>query len=342
MAQIVGHARKIKTSVGLWNVVNHNQRADVYLGDELITNPQTNPKWYKPENAKFNQYDFLMNSFSKKDEIIKKAIKQNGGEWRKPQKNAAAAIELVLSFSHDWGKDWENNPAQMARVRKFMKKTHQFIEQKYGQNVIHVAEHWDEYTPHLHVVLAPLTKNIRIRKEVVRGKTVKEHFVEGEKWMYSSSNFLGGPKGLRDLQTEIYENVKDLGLERGKIGSRATHQSLADFDQVVNEVKAQKEELVERESDLDGFEKELNTRAKTLSKSQKIVEKQHDINHKINEILDKEGGSPLRKIFKDLDKPQIDRVWAKVQAYADEERAKDLTPASPTRSSPKDKAKGRI
>lgn len=348
MAQIVGHVRKIKTSVGLFNVVHHNQRGDIYNDDKLLINPQTNPLWYKPENAKFNQYEFLMNPYSKRDEIIKKAIKDNNGIWRKPQKNASAAIELVLSFSHDWGKGWETNPAQYAKVQKFMKKSRQFIERKYGRNVIHVAEHWDEKTPHFHAVLTPITKNIRIRKQVIKGKTVKEHFIEGAEWMYSSSNFLGGPKGMRELQNEIYENVKDLGLERGKIGSRATHQSLADFDQVVNDIHAQKSDLNELESDLNGFTQELNNRAKELSKrekgiekAEKVVQTQQESNYKINEILDKKGGAPLRTIFKDLNSTQINRVWKKVKEFADEERATNLTP-SPPPLKPPTKDKGRI
>jgi hypothetical protein len=71
--------------------------------------------------------------------------------------------------------------------------------------------HFDEKTPHMHVLIVP----------IIRGR-------EGNK--YASGSFLGGREGLRKAQDELYTQVgRKWGLERGLEGSGARHTDQAEW-----------------------------------------------------------------------------------------------------------------
>lgn len=204
----VQHYRKIKTAVGLRNVAAHNKRHAIYDedGKELV-NRQTVGDWYNPENAIWNQYDDLESP----ETILKlraDRIKQ-ANLARLPQKNAAYAIEGVFSASHEWGADWENARKSRKEWEKYLADARKWAETRFGkENVLHCAVHFDEMTPHLHVLMVPI-----IQKEGVN--------------RYSSSEFLGGIKGLKALQTEYHKDVgQKYGLERGREESRASHTTI--------------------------------------------------------------------------------------------------------------------
>lgn len=272
MAKIVGHVRKIKTAVGMANVIAHNLRREVYsLTGEVLENEQTKGAWFDPTAQEFNQLDPLENPFARRDQLIKEAKEANlkaGLKWRGPQKNSAAAVEIVLSFSPDWAKDWRNNPDDKARTDEFMKRARAFVAEKYQGTIVHMAEHFDEKTPHFHAVLVPLTKNQRISSE--RDKAEKE-VLKQDSWRYSSGDFFGGRVGLRQFQTEIFEAVKDLGLERGVVKSRASHQNLSDYDKELKKIEEKKQAL--------------DIREKELLKKEKQVEYKSDFNQKANKVV---------------------------------------------------------
>lgn len=277
MAQIVGHVRKIKTAVGMANVIAHNLRREVYnqLG-EVIENEQTKGAWFDPTAQEFNRLDALDNPFAARDKLIKEAKEANlkaGQKWRGPQKNSAAAVEVVLSFSPDWAGDWRNNPADKARIDEFMKRAREYVAEKYQGTVLSLAEHFDEKTPHFHAVLVPLTKNQRISSE--RDRDEKEALKQ-DSWRYSSGDFFGGRVGLRQFQTEIHEKVRDLGLERGVIKSRAQHQNLADYDKEMKKIEEKKQALVLQEKELLKQAKQIDAQADFQLKARAIIKRDKD------------------------------------------------------------------
>lgn len=196
MAFIVCHARKIKTATGLLQVAKHNLRENVDY--------KKPPDWmFHPERSQFNTMSLEPET---SQEIIKyrKELIAQAQLKRKPQKNAAAAIEFNLSASPDWFRDRKESES-----RKFLEDCTDFISKKYGQvQVLHCAMHFDEKTPHAHILCVPIVRN-----------------------RYTSSEFLGGRDGLRNLQQEIYEKVgKKWGLERGFEGSKARHDDAIGYD----------------------------------------------------------------------------------------------------------------
>lgn len=222
----VQHYRKIKTAVGLRNVAAHNQRHAIYdENGKPLENGQTKGDWYNPENAIWNQYDDL----SSPENILKMRsdrIKQ-ADLARLPQKNAAFAIEGVFSASHDWGSDWETARKSRKEWEKYLADARKWAENRFGkENILHCAVHFDEMTPHLHVLMTPI-----IEKD---GKN-----------RYSSSEFLGGIKGLKKLQTDYHNDIgQKYGLERGREESRASHTT-------IKQVHQDKRDLAKRQYLLD-------------------------------------------------------------------------------------------
>jgi len=198
MAQfIVCHARKIKTATGLLQVARHNLREKVDY--------KTPPSWIsRPQLVVLNKSIGAETS----EEVIKlrqKLIEQADLK-RKPQKNAAAAVEFNLTASYDWFVEKHKN-----QIHGFLGDCIDFISEKYGQ-VLSSTIHLDEKTPHAHVLCVPIV---------------------GDR--YTSSEFLGGKNGLRDLQQEIYEKVgKKWGLERGVEGSEARHNGVKEYENQVS------------------------------------------------------------------------------------------------------------
>jgi hypothetical protein len=224
MGYVVAHFRKVKDTKGLSNVANHNSRG--FILDETGGFKEEPPAWMtNPTQITFNE-----GHQGQRGESIQRTRAgeiERANLTRKPQKNAAAAVEAVFSASPDSFKTPEE-------WKEFFSACRKWTEKKFGpDNVLQWNSHFDEKTPHMHVLLLPVIRDPE------RGNR------------YSSSEFLGGREGLRDIQTEIFKEVGEpRGLERGIEGSTARH-----TDQV-----GWKRELDERESKLDSREKELESR----------------------------------------------------------------------------------
>jgi hypothetical protein len=195
MAQVVVHARKIKTLAGLRNVAAHNAREGVYAADGTLTEPA--PEWIKhPERAQYNRGDLIPPEATLKrwrDRIAAANL------IRKPQKNAAVGIEFVVTAA-------EGARPGINEWRDYLKDAEAFLKRRYGAaNVVQVVRHYDETTPHMHLIMTPILER--------DGKA-----------RFSSSDFLGGREGLRSLQTDFAREVgAKHSLERGTEGSKARH-----------------------------------------------------------------------------------------------------------------------
>lgn len=304
MAQVVGHVRKIKTSVGVHNVINHNKREEVYdKNNEPIKNPQSRGEYFNPDNAIFNVIDDIENPYAEREKLLKEAKKENlehGEDLRKPQKNASAGVEYVLSFSHDWCSDWEKNPESKAKIDEFMTLQKDLMVKKHGGTILHMAEHWDEKTPHLHVVCVPLTKNIRVQNKDQTGKS-KSHIEKGTLWRYSSGDFLGGRSGMTKFQQELFENVKHLGLNRGIEGKRSKHENLKRYGAELENLKHDKKAFDAKVIELNNLEKDLFKRDEVLLKKENLYSEKKGVLETLEKkILDREKKVNDREKMKDL------------------------------------------
>lgn len=119
----------------------------------------------------------------------------------KHRKDAVLAVEYVMTASPTWFE--RATPEQQAA---FFERSLAWLRDKYGPaNVIAATVQRDEKTPHLSAFVVPRTPDGRL----------------------SAKDFIGNRDKMRADQTSFAERVRDLGLERGIQGSRATHQRVA-------------------------------------------------------------------------------------------------------------------
>lgn len=318
MSMIVQHYRKIKTGAGLRNVAAHNQRDKVYDDDgKLIQNPQMvgdkdHLHWLHPEHQTYNHHthkpekdddgkeEKILPILERRSETIKLA-----NLARKPQKNAAYAIEAVFSFSPDFCADWATNPKSERKLEGFFSGAAKFVRDKFGaENVLQMDAHYDEKTPHMHVLLTPIMTNDNGQK------------------VYSSSAFLGGRAGLKKLQTDFAKMMNEkYGLERGVEGSKARHTDQVEYASQLNS-KAMK---------LTAKEKDLERREKVVEKAEELIKKHPD-----GAIL-KELSSRLHG----LSKAETNACWDAMAAKADELRASHYQVKAMAPQSELKKGKGR-
>ncbi|GMO11256.1 MAG: hypothetical protein Ta2A_19450 [Treponemataceae bacterium] len=110
----------------------------------------------------------------------------------KVRKNAVHAVELMFTASPDFRGDWQ----------KYLEKSQKWAENLFGkENVLSVAVHRDELTPHAHMIVMPLKD----------GKLNAKHFIGGSR------------DRMTELQNDFYAGVGTVfDLQRGQ--SRAeTH-----------------------------------------------------------------------------------------------------------------------
>jgi hypothetical protein len=122
-------------------------------------------------------------------------------ESGKVRKNAIHAVEILMTASPEFDGNWT----------KYLNACDKWACEIFGKsNVLHIAHHRDESTPHTHVLVVPMKD----------GKL-------------NANFFIGGPRDrMAQLQSDFYEKVgKGLGLLRGQSASesrsRHSHHSLA-------------------------------------------------------------------------------------------------------------------
>jgi len=215
MAFLVAHFRKLKTGSDMANVAIHNSREKIIDENRGLKTPP--PDWMKnPDNISLNE-----GQTGKQAEAAGKRwerVVSEAGLKRKPQQNAARGIEAVFTAS-------AGTFQKKAEWKTFLNDCREWAEKKFGkENVLQWNTHYDETTPHLHMVLVPIIRDPE----------------KGNK--YSSGHFLGGPDGLREIQSEIHEAVgKKYGLDRGQEGSEKKHTDQSEW----------KSELVRKEKEIE-------------------------------------------------------------------------------------------
>lgn len=265
MGQVVLRFRKVKGSTDLGNVANHNSRAKVL--DETGGFKGDPPEWMKnPLRINLNE-----GQQGKRDDSIVKAWHRTvseAGLKRKPQSNAAMGVEGIFTATKGTFKT-------ASEWKKYLHEGLEFLDKKFGHdNILQWNMHFDETTPHLHVIFAPIVR------DPVKGNR------------YSSGHFLGGPEGLRELQSEVSEKVgKKYGLERGVPGSEKKHTDQSEW----------KSELVKKEKELD-------------KREELIKLKENDLNKVAKGLLKTEGEKTVGSIinvFRNevIQTPEINKFW---------------------------------
>ena len=243
------HLRKIKTIAGCIQVIKHNLRKKDGL-EEFIDVSKSVLNYYNGATDE----NFLV----KYEELV-------AGLPRKIQKNASRMIEFVISFSHEYGEGWEDNPELKKKIENYFNEAEQFLRRRFGDVIICRADHYDELTPHSHFLLVPLCRN---KAGIIR---------------FSSSEFLGGRKGFFDLHDQFHVEVgKKFGLERGIRNSRTIHLELKSYkaweegqrkllEEKENEANENLTKIQQQQTEIQQFKEKLKKLKKLLIKKMKEV-----------------------------------------------------------------------
>ncbi|MEP1034759.1 MobV family relaxase [Ekhidna sp.] len=142
-------------------------------------------------------------------EIVKKStlgkrvndrIKEGYQLTKAIRKDAVKGLEYILTSDQKKMTDLERSP---EAFKQWIMENRKFIEDRHGkENIVSFSLHRDETTPHLHVVVVPLTKDGRL----------------------SAKDFIGTPRHLRNLNTEYAQQMAIFGMKRGEPGSKREHE----------------------------------------------------------------------------------------------------------------------
>lgn len=196
MAYAIMRMAKIKDKRGVTMALQHNTRERI-------------PENADPNLTKKNQTygGTTAESLNRFEGILPEKIR----------KNAVLAVELVMTASPDFG----SSPAH-GNMQDYLTACDQWALKTFGieldkkdiRPAIHVAHHYDEKTPHTHIIIVPMKD----------GKLNAKHFIGGSR------------DRMAELQEDFYQTVgKRFGLDRGKpreeTRARHTHHRLADLDE---------------------------------------------------------------------------------------------------------------
>ena len=161
-------------------------------------------------------------------------------------------IEYLVSASRDFFLKQESDTASteiddvdMEKAEAYFHDARKYFVNLHGENnVVSIAVHFDELTPHMHLLAVPIiVKEVGVRDRSViigsdeNGKRIYgiRQFKTPESVELSSRHFIGSREKLSQLQTDFYQEVgKKFGLARGVEGSKAEHQKIKKFYGALN------------------------------------------------------------------------------------------------------------
>ena len=141
-------------------------------------------------------------------EGVKQAIKDCLPEKRRS--DAVLCIEYLITASPEW-EGW----GKSQEVEFFKRSAQWLIDQHGEENIAGMSIHRDISTPHLVAYVVPIDQ---------KGKL-------------NCKDFLGGRAKLNKMQTDFANTVTDLGLTRGKEGSKAKHTSIKAYYHDINHAR---------------------------------------------------------------------------------------------------------
>lgn len=127
----------------------------------------------------------------------------------KLRSNAVVGVEYIITANQEYFKE------NQKLGDDFLKESVEWLKKKHGaKNVVTWDIHYDESAPHLHAIVIPTRPDGKL----------------------DASYFFGNPEKMRQLQTDIAEDVaKRFDLTRGLKGSKARHKKVKQYYAEINQ-----------------------------------------------------------------------------------------------------------
>lgn len=256
---------KVKSRSGVRALLAHNLRID-------------KPANADPSKEKLNLYPKLTGQNINKTMM---AMHQNL-KGHKPRKNAVHAHEYVISGSHEHMKAMTKKECYT-----FFGDAISFFREMYGkESMLIPTAHFDEKTPHLHLIIQPL-KN---------GKLNGKHFTGGSK------------STMAKLRTKFHEGVAaKYGLERGEQKPKVKHQELDEYYSMVKEILPKlRKEAIELKMMASIEKEELNQAKDQANEFKSLYELHRSDLERIEEISKRAASMTRNELVKAI--KQIDEM----------------------------------
>lgn len=159
----------------------------------------------------------------------------------KHRSDAVLCIEYLITASPEYF-----NSDDDPKGKKYFELAKKWLIEKHGEeNVITTSIHHDETTPHLVAYVVPVVDGV-----------------------LNAKKFLGGRKILSEMQTDFHNKAgRPCNLERGEIGSKATHTTIKQYYSRLNKI----EDLTFTSSDITYSDPTLLDKAKTANYGHKVA-----------------------------------------------------------------------
>ena len=283
----------------------HNNRLYTELGYDTPENIKTGQSVL---NKSYVIIDGIETNKSLKDTIYYR-IGEAGAQERK---NSVMALEYVMSGSSDF--------LQAYTPAKHFANCVKFLENKHGkENIVAIAEHYDETNPHVHVIVVPI-----IKKEVRWKRSKGDGYIEGKKEenRLCARDFTGNRDMLRKLQDDYFEYCVPYGKECGvtlKRGTKVEYQTKKYLKKtcyemgLINQEFEKNNQLAQEanhlykigELNIEEYQKKLK---ETKEQNQKLQALKDKMNRDLNIILEQQGNKERKnKLMKEGGKETKDK-----------------------------------
>lgn len=162
------------------------------------------------------------------------------------RKDAVKCFDVLMTASPDYFNKGGDPDA-------FKKLSMEWAGKTFGvDNIVSAVMHFDEKSPHIQLLIVP----------------IKDGKLQAKHWT-------GTPGKLRDMQTSFAKALQPLGLERGVMGSEATHKAIrqwyAELAPNMEKAKQLIEDASEVEEKLTGRDVEIAARAEKLDRAGEML-----------------------------------------------------------------------
>lgn len=173
----------------------------------------------------------------------------------KTRANSVVALDAIYTASRDFfkGKSTEE-------CNKYFQDCLQFHQKKFG-HVVSAVVHYDETTPHMHILSVPLTQDGRL----------------------SAREIIGNRANLSRMQTEFFEQVgKGYGLERGmQMDGQEKKKRITAQEHKLREVTAEKQKQLE---ELEAIKHSKQSARERATKAREQAEQQQAENSRLRTV----------------------------------------------------------
>lgn len=207
------------------------------------------------------------------------------GLRRKVGKNQVRCMTFIMSSDHDAMKRIEAE----GRLDEWVDVSMRWAKDTFGkENVVGASLHMDEYTPHLHLVVVPITTAER-KKKPRESKAKKRYRTQPKNAPRLSADSIMTRENLIHFQDTYGEAMAQFGLERGIKGSEARHVDQHEYyrkcqiekkglEQDVAKLSTQKKKLSRENTALESDKRKLEV-------DNRYLEGKHELYKETNERL---------------------------------------------------------